>query len=160
MRTTFTSSLVVTIAAGLVAGCSALPTPGVPAGLTDPLPPTCSRPTSTQHTLNTAWSLAAEGRYANAEQVLARWLRTARSDDPARAKALFWMGWCQQRQGRPDVARRTYELLIERHPRSAAAAQAERRLERLEDPPAGGLESQRSSPSSRRVVPASSRQLQ
>jgi len=90
-----------------------------------------SRTASNEHTLNTAWNLAADGEYAKAERVLLRWLNAAQgADDEARAKAMFWLGYCQERQGRRQAARQTYETVIDRYGGSKPAAQARRRLAR------------------------------
>lgn len=117
---------------GFIAGCSArmVHTPMDEAAT--PVPATIHRAAMSEHTLNTAWSLVADGQYAKAEGVLIRWLdTTGPDDDAAHAKALFWLGYCQERQNRPEPARQTYELLITKFPSSPPADQARRRLGRL-----------------------------
>jgi TolA-binding protein len=52
--------------------------------------------------------------------------------DPARAaEALFWLGYCHEKQGRTDRAASLYQNVIRSFPATPAARQAADRLSRL-----------------------------
>ena len=51
------------------------------------------------------------------------------------AEAIFWLGFCQEKDGRGDQARATYRRLQRVYPGTPAATQAAERLKRLAAPP-------------------------
>ena len=78
-------------------------------------------------------ALVAELKYAEAERRFARvaeWFQ-ATGDDVRASETLFWQGFCREKLGRGDEAWQTYQLLMARYPRTAAARQAAERMRRL-----------------------------
>jgi len=86
--------------------------------------------------LDDAVALAAERKYAEAETRLAALLpRLEQTADDARtAEAMFWLGFCHEKQGRLATAESFYRRLVDRCGGTKAADQARWRLSRLKPP--------------------------
>lgn len=83
-------------------------------------------------------ALVGERRYAEAEIQFRRavaWFEAEGDRDHA-AECLFWIGFCQEKQGRAVEARGQYDKLIHDYPGTAAARQAAERMGRLPAEPA------------------------
>lgn len=86
--------------------------------------------------LNEAVELVAQLKYADAADKLSGLiplLRTA-GDRQHAAEAMFWLGYCYEKQGGAAVAATWYERVKGMYPNTPAARQAEQRLRQL--PPA------------------------
>ena len=76
-------------------------------------------------TANLCYDKAAE----KFEEVLPRF--EAGGDRKRASEAMFWLGYCREKQGRTDEARRLYRKLRLRYWRTPPAKQADRRLDAL-----------------------------
>jgi len=83
--------------------------------------------------LNEAVTLAAELRYDEAAERLSSLLPTLRAsgDRQRLAEAMFWLGYCREKQGRLDLAGAWYDRVTAVCPKTPAAAQAAERRSRL-----------------------------
>jgi len=82
-----------------------------------------------------SWALLEQGKYTRAEASFAAWLDA--HGDPATdrtGQAWFWLGYCREKLGRADEARRAYRTAAESFPASTAAARARKRLGQLPPP--------------------------
>lgn len=85
-----------------------------------------------------ALALVADLRY---EQAGAKFRSVVDSLDEAgdhrrAAEAVFWFGYCREKQGHLDSAKKLYKRLIEKFPKSVAAGRAADRLAALGSKPA------------------------
>lgn len=86
--------------------------------------------------LDQAVALALDGRFEAALRhfaVLAERSEAA-GDAEQMAEALFWIGYCHEKMGQMDTARKLYERVRRDHPRTPAARQASERLDLLKPP--------------------------
>jgi TolA-binding protein len=83
-------------------------------------------------------TLVSQLRYAEAQQRFQRVLRwyQALGDPAMAAETMFWLGFCNEKQGRTAQAWEYYDRLLKQYPSAPAAAQATRRRAAL--PPIGG----------------------
>jgi tetratricopeptide (TPR) repeat protein len=89
-----------------------------------------------QSELDRAVAQAAEGEYVAAAaefQRLAETLERA-GDRPHAAEALFWLGFCREKQGATGRARELYQRVERQYADAPAAEQAARRLRTLSGP--------------------------
>jgi len=86
---------------------------------------------------NEAQERIARQRYAEAQALLAPLVPAfAKAGDTDRAsRSLFWLGFCHEKQGRPQTASDLYAQVIERYPDTPAARQAATRLKDLPPKP-------------------------
>lgn len=96
-----------------------------------------------------AVALTSQLRYSEAEVKLASLLAAFESggDHRRASETLFWLGYCDEKQGRPDQARDIYQRLAKDFPGSPVCRQASLRLANL-PPPAGASSAGRPSPAS------------
>ena len=83
-----------------------------------------------------ALGLAQRLQFGDAEAKLSHLLpifQTA-GDETHAAEAMFWLGYCNEKQGRPDRASTYYQRVRSEHPDSRAAAAAGQRLAILRSP--------------------------
>ena len=122
--------------AAWLGGCAAAPKPQA-----DRLPasaavaPRSALEADEQGLYEHAWSLVEAGRYAEAEEAYRSWLsvhgRISRARTP---KAMFWLGYCQEKLGRTETALRSYDELREKFPADEAARRAQVRSAALRVP--------------------------
>lgn len=108
-----------------------------------------SEPTDKSHSfdkrveteLDQAIGKAADGEYAEAAAEFAELSERYRQsgDREHAAAAMFWLGFCRERQGRLEEAREIYEQVETRYPALPAADQARRRLQLLTEPDEGEI---------------------
>jgi tetratricopeptide (TPR) repeat protein len=83
--------------------------------------------------LEEAVALAAQLHYEQAQERLTTLLPQleARGDRARTAEAMFWLGFCDEKEGRPEQAKCWYQRVAGAYAGTPAAAQARQRLERL-----------------------------
>jgi hypothetical protein len=83
--------------------------------------------------LDAAVELVTELKYKEAAAKLGPLTTTfADARDKTRAaEATFWLGYCREKLGDADEARKAYELVAKKYPDTPAAGQAHARLTRL-----------------------------
>ena len=82
-----------------------------------------------QTVFESAWDLVQAGDFGRGEEAFRAWLaRHGDVADPRTPKAMFWLGYCLEKQGKGRPARELYQSLIGRFPSSPAADQARQRL--------------------------------
>ncbi len=86
---------------------------------------------------NAAVALVTDLKYAEAEAAFLAMIPQLESSGAwtQAAEAIFWLGFCQEKDGRGDQARATYQRLQRVYPGTPAATQAAERLKRLAAPP-------------------------
>jgi hypothetical protein len=99
---------------------------------------TAGMPAEDREAFDEGVALVSQLRYTEAQQRFQRVLRwfQALGDSPMAAETLFWLGFCNEKQGRTALAWEYYDRLLKQYPTSAAAGQATRRRAAL--PPIGG----------------------
>lgn len=81
-----------------------------------------------------ALELVAELQYDEAAAKLFPLIAKFKSagSPPRAAEAVFWTGYCHEKQGHADEARQFYDLVLREYPGTPASSQAAERLARLE----------------------------
>jgi tetratricopeptide (TPR) repeat protein len=99
---------------------------------------TAGMPAEDRDAFDEGVTLVSQLRYAEAQQRFQRVLRwyQAFGDAPMAAETIFWLGFCNEKQGRTAQAWEYYDRLLKQYPTAPAAAQAARRRAAL--PPIGG----------------------
>lgn len=116
------------IAAALLTGC------GKPQQTSAPLPVTAMRANSNvQADMDNAVLLVSRLEYDAAVNKLTNLAAICRqSGDKARlAEALFWLGFCKEKQGTLPAAKEFYQQAVKESPKSPAAGQAHRCLDAM-----------------------------
>jgi tetratricopeptide (TPR) repeat protein len=86
---------------------------------------------------DSAVDLASKLKYPQAEIEFRRslvWVQAAGDKDRS-AECLFWIGFCQEKQGRSAEARAQYDKVIRDYPGTPASRMAAERMGRLPAPP-------------------------
>jgi TolA-binding protein len=88
---------------------------------------------STDHAMENAIEMVMDGKYADASKILEPLVVTSESAGDLRqaAEATFWLGYCKEKSGRSAEAAAFYRRAIERYPQTAAARNAQDRLDAL-----------------------------
>ena len=87
----------------------------------------------TDPTLEVAIEMVFDGKYADASKILEQLSVTYESAKDSRqaAESIFWLGYCKEKSGNPAAAAACYRRAIERYPQTAAARNAQDRLDSL-----------------------------
>lgn len=88
---------------------------------------------SNDHSLENAIEMVMDGKYADASRVLEQLavVYDSAKDSAQAAEATFWMGYCKEKSGNRGEAAACYRRTIERYPQTAAARNAQDRLDAL-----------------------------
>ena len=125
------TKLFVIVAAAAVAGCEEQPLPQQQA-----TPYAHPYHLNEQQTVsfNRAVELISQLRYESAAGELAGLIPTFERLGATHhaAEATFWLGYCREKLGRLDEAKILYSQCVQKYPRTAAAQQASRRLDRFQ----------------------------
>ncbi len=105
--------------------------------LEEPAPRTTRYDRHVEGELDDAVAMAAEGRYSSAAAELARLAKKydATQDDELAAAAMFWYGFCLEKQGQIDQAQEIYEHLERRYADMPVIKQVRPRLRMLSEHP-------------------------
>ena len=134
MAKTITVAVLLSLTA-MLAGCAAQAPPAdyrqyqpAAAGTVGPVPPSRDR-----LALEAAVALAADLKYDQAADRLAELIPRlhAAGDRTHAAEAMFWLGYCLEKQQRYDLAQHWYRRVGSTYPDTPAARQAARRLGRM-----------------------------
>jgi TolA-binding protein len=88
-----------------------------------------ARETSARESFESAWQLVQAGEFAKGEDAFRVWLADRQgANDPQTPNAMFWLGYCLEKQGKAEQSRELYQQVIDRFAASPAAQQARQRL--------------------------------
>lgn len=79
-----------------------------------------------------AWRMIADQKFASAAREFEAWLdEFAQPQQPLTPRAMFWLGYCRERQGQFDRARDAYAQVQQTFPASSAARLAAERAAQM-----------------------------
>ena len=132
------TNLLILIAATVLAGCEAQPASRMPGDQPGQDAYISPQGIDEEHVVsfNRAVEMASELRYEAAAAEFIRLIRLFERLGAAEqsAEAIFWLGYCYEKIGRPDEAKVVYSRCLMKYPRTLAAEQAAFRVNRIQMP--------------------------